>query len=105
MSEDNEEIIVQIDPDLEDLIPDYLKNRYKDLETIHGALNSGDFETIRITGHSMKGSGGGYGFDHITDIGKCIEDAANVQNGDDVKKQVDELTSYLARVSIVYEES
>ena len=105
MSEDDEKIVVKIDADLEDLIPDFLKNRHTDVETMRSALSSGDFESIRITGHSMKGSGGGYGFDHITDIGKCIEDAAKVQNGNEIKKQVDELVSYLDRISVVYEES
>lgn len=105
MSEDDEKIVVKIDPDLEDLIPDFLKNRHTDIETMRSALSSGDFETIKITGHSMKGSGGGYGFDRITDIGKGIEDAAKEKNGDEIKKQVNELASYLGRVSIVYEES
>ena len=105
MSESDEKIVVKIDPDLEDLIPDYLKNRRNDIETMRSDLSSGDFETIRITGHSMKGSGGGYGFDHITEIGKCIEDAAKAKNEDEINKQISELASYLDRVSVVYEES
>ena len=105
MSEDNAKIVVQVDHDLEDLIPDYMENRRKDIETMRANLNSGDFEAVMIRGHSMKGSGGGYGFDGITDIGKCIEDAAKEKNVDEINNQVDELASYLDRVSIVYEES
>ena len=65
---EDERIVVRIDKDLEDLIPGYIKNRHNDIESMHTALESGDFENIRILGHSMKGSGGGYGFDEITTI-------------------------------------
>ena len=41
-----EKIIVQVDSDLEDLIPGYLENRNKDIESITEALRQNDFETI-----------------------------------------------------------
>ena len=59
-----------MDEDLGDLIPGYLENRKKDVVEILNCLNRRDYETIRSLGHKMKGSGGGYGFDTITEIGK-----------------------------------
>ncbi|MDH3257475.1 MAG: hypothetical protein OEM27_07640, partial [Nitrospinota bacterium] len=58
----SEKIRVRIDRDLQDLIPEYLKNRGKDLLAYRQALEEGDFDSIAVLGHSMKGSGGGYGF-------------------------------------------
>jgi HPt (histidine-containing phosphotransfer) domain-containing protein len=58
---DAEVIVIHADKDLEDLIPEFLDNRRSDVESIRGALANDDYETIRVLGHSMKGSGGGYG--------------------------------------------
>jgi hypothetical protein len=51
----------------------------------------------------MKGAGGGYGFDTITDIGKSLEDAAKEKNTKEIRKRVGELLDYLERVEVVYE--
>ena len=46
----------------------------------------------------MKGSGGGYGFMPISAIGAAIEKAP-----EDIQTHLDELLSYLDRVSVVYD--
>jgi len=102
MKTEGDRIVVQIDPDLEDLIPGYIENRHKDIKKIKDALTEGDYETIRILGHSMKGSGGGYGFDAITEIGKSMEQAAKDKDIDSIKRLVEELNDYLSRVKIIY---
>ncbi|MGR3219085.1 MAG: Hpt domain-containing protein [Candidatus Anammoxibacter sp.] len=98
-----EKIVVRVDEELEELIPGFLENRHEDIRSILNALAARNFETIRILGHSMKGSGGGYGFNYITDIGKDIEHAALEANVNEIKRVLDELVSYLKHVSVVYE--
>jgi HPt (histidine-containing phosphotransfer) domain-containing protein len=98
-----EKIIVHVDPDIADLIPGFLENRHKDIKTMGEAVTQGDFEAIRILGHSMKGAGGSYGFDAITDIGKSLEQAAIAKDSGVIKKSVQELSAYLDRVEVVYE--
>lgn len=100
---DENTITITIDKDLEDLIPGYIENRRRDITSIEEALKKNDFETIRILGHSMKGSGGGYGFDAITDIGKRIEEAAKVMEPGEIGKQIASLSEYLHNINIVYE--
>ncbi|MCL6479308.1 MAG: Hpt domain-containing protein [Peptococcaceae bacterium] len=99
----NEKTVVYIDPDLSDLIPGFLENRKKDVKLIFEALNKEDFESIRILGHSMKGVGGGYGFDDITDIGASLEQAAKKCNKQDVQMLLHKLQSYLEEVQVIYE--
>jgi HPt (histidine-containing phosphotransfer) domain-containing protein len=99
----SEKIIAHVDPDLEDLIPGYLANREKDIAAIHDALEKNDLDTIRILGHSMKGSGGGYGFERITDIGMMVEKAAKEGRNEDIRLQMKRLEDYLRRVEIVYD--
>ena len=94
-------ILVQVDPDLADLIPGFLNNRRKDITAMQGALQQGDFETVLVLGHSMKGAGGGYGFDAITDIGAALEQAAKGKNPEGIQKGLSDLSSYLNRVEVV----
>ena len=101
-AEPDEKIVVNVDSDIEDLIPGFLENRQEDVKSIYDALEKEDYETIRILGHSMKGAGGGYGFDEITDIGRLIEESAEGKNQEEIKKWVINLTNYLDRVEIVY---
>jgi len=97
------QIIVSVDRDLEDLIPGFIKNRIKDIETIKKDLEIRDYESIRILGHSMKGAGGGYGFNAISDIGRVLEQAAKDLNTEAIQKEIAALADYLERVEVVYE--
>ena len=98
-----EKIIVHVDKEIADLIPGFLENRRKDIKTMGEAVTQGDFETIQSLGHSMKGAGGSYGFDAITDIGTTLEQAAIAKNYAEIKKLVQDLSAYLDRVEAVYE--
>ncbi len=97
-----EKIVVQIDPDLEELIPTYLGNRRKDVEAIRKALGEKDLETIERLGHTMKGSGGGYGFDITSAIGANLEQAAKENSLDEIKSSLNELADFMDRVQVVY---
>lgn len=96
-------IIVMVDKDLEDLIPGFLENRRKDVDTLRTAVSRGDYETIRILGHTMKGDGGGYGFDTISDIGGALEEAVRVKDFHEIHRWIGELSGYLDRVDLIYE--
>ena len=96
-------VLVKVDPDLADLIPGFLDNRRKDITGMRDALDHGDFETVRILGHSMNGAGGGYGFDAITDIGAALEQAAKGKNAGEIRKGLQDLSSYLDRVEVVHD--
>src|SRR3954465_12408998 len=69
----------------------------------HDPLDRGDFETVESLGHGMKGAGGSYGFQAITDIGAALEQAAESVDNDASRKWVGELSSYLDRVEGVSE--
>ncbi len=98
-----EKIKVSVDPEIMDLIPGFLSNREKDIRSMLEALENGDYETIRTLGHSMKGSGGGYGFDVIGDIGLSIEQEAIDRNIDGIRRDIKELAAYLDRIEVVCE--
>ena len=95
--------IVTVAKDLEDLIPTFMKNRAKELETLRAALASGDLEQMRQLGHRMKGVGNSYGFEKVSLLGKQIEDGA--KNGDRTAlgAYIADYAEYLANLKIVYE--
>ena len=97
-----ENIFVHVDPDLEDLIPRFLSNRQKDLDTILNASGRDGYETIHTLGHRMKGSGGGYGFGAVTEIGASMEKAARIGNGEKIRALTGQLARYISRVDVVY---
>ena len=99
----SEKIRIHVDPDLQDLIPDYLKSRKNDLLVYQQALEKGDFDSIGVLGHSMKGSGGGYGIDDLSSIGRAIEKAAKNRDKESVHKSIIDLTEFLNKLEVVYD--
>ncbi|MGH8595034.1 MAG: Hpt domain-containing protein [Gammaproteobacteria bacterium] len=98
-----DKIVVRLDPDLRDLIPGFLANRQRDIATVRELVGTRDYAAIRIIGHSMKGAGGGYGFDPITDFGGAIETAALDRDGRKILETVTALADYLARIEPAFD--
>ena len=96
-------ILVRAEPKFADLIPVFLQNCRKNVIAMLDALDRGDFETVEILGHGMRGAGGSYGFQAITDIGAALEQAAESADTDASRKWVDELSRYLDRVEIIFD--
>ena len=94
---------ISIDPGIQGLIPGFLENRQRDIKAISTAIEDGDFQGIRFLGHSMKGSGGGYGFQKITDLGRSLEEAARAENAQELRELVEEMAAYLENIECVYE--
>jgi response regulator RpfG family c-di-GMP phosphodiesterase len=97
----NDTILVRANPRITDLIPGFLQNRREDVIAMLDALDRGEFKTVQRLGHGMKGAGGSYGFQSITDIGAALEHAAESADTDASRKWVGELSRYLDRVEIV----
>jgi HPt (histidine-containing phosphotransfer) domain-containing protein len=89
--------------DLEDLIPVFIKNRTKELDSLKTAIGAGDFEQLKQLGHRMKGVGNSYGFAPISDFGKTIEDSAKTSDKATIDGCIAAYADYLANVRIVYE--
>ncbi|NGZ01485.1 MAG: Hpt domain-containing protein [Nitrospira sp. WS238] len=100
--ESSNRLTVEISRDLEDIVPIFLRNREQDIRTLHDALTRQDFQTIQSLGHRLKGDGGGYGFDRISEIGATMEQAAKQQDHAMVEQQTLALEDYLRRVHVIY---
>ncbi len=95
-------IIVEVDFDIESIVPEFLENRKKDCMLINRLLDMDSFSEILTLGHRMKGAGGSYGFDEISVIGEIIEGAALAADKKTISSAVVRLSDYLERVVVVY---
>jgi HPt (histidine-containing phosphotransfer) domain-containing protein len=69
-------VVRVVDPDIADLVPEYLEDRRADLVTMQEALRCQDADTLRRIGHQVRGSGTSYGYPDLTELGQAIESAA-----------------------------
>lgn len=98
-------IIVKIDPEIKDLIPEFLANRHKDIQALWDAYQHNNCAAIKFIAHRIKGVGGGYGFMTISEIGHELEQAIAHANMNYVAMLLHNFQDYLNRVQIVYAEN
>ena len=73
----------------------YVNHTFKELNSLNENMDSMAFDSIRTFGHNIKGSGGMYGFNEITEMGATIESAAKDENMDQIKSNFDKLETFL----------
>jgi hypothetical protein len=100
--ERKDDIYVYIDQEIEDLVPDFLEHKQKDVDHLFVALEREDYAKIFHIGHKLNGEGGTYGFDPITTIGRFIEMAAKDMDKAKISEMIKELSNYLERVVVVF---
>ena len=93
---------IQIEPGMEDVVPGYLDKRRKEIPQYQQALADQDFDTIRMLGHKMKGTGAGYGFEELTALGAALEQAALRKDIPAIRAKVDEFARYVDAVELEY---
>ena len=89
-----------VHPTLVARTPAFLQNRRKDVAIVLAALADGDLETVARLGHGMSGIGASFGFQPITDIGACLEQAARDGDTDAARRWAHELAIYLDHVEL-----
>jgi PAS domain S-box-containing protein len=81
-------------------VPAYLENCRHNVGVMHAALDRGDFGAVTILGHNLRGSGGGFGFQAITDLGAGLEQSSGEVDHDGTRRLLGELSGYLDQVQI-----
>ncbi len=96
----SDKFIIAVDAQIAALAPRFLANRAADVGKIRAALADGDFDTIRVVAHGMKGAGGGYGFPEISRLGAAMEEGARQRDAAAIGALVTSLEAYLAHIEI-----
>lgn len=96
-------VVVHIDRDLSDLIPGFLGRKREDVAAMLRAADAADFGTLASISHKIKGEGGSYGLDTISEIGAAIEQAAKACDLPTVRQCAQQLGAFLDSLEIVYD--
>jgi HPt (histidine-containing phosphotransfer) domain-containing protein len=102
MAETEPRIAVRVPSWLAPHVPRFLANRRRDVDLIASSADTADFAAMQALGHKLKGSGAGYGFAAISDIGRAIERAARAGDADGLREGASSLAGYLERLDVTY---
>ena len=95
-------VVVYIEPDFAEFIPEFFEDIRQDLRVMTEALQRRNYQEISRLGHSLKGAGGGYGFNTISEIARSLETAAKEERTDDVALWIKKLQEFIDEVRVVY---
>jgi HPt (histidine-containing phosphotransfer) domain-containing protein len=101
----SDRVIVEVDEDLSDLIPGFLARKRAEVASIFDAVARRDYEAIGRIAHRIKGEGGSYGFEEMSEIGRSLEHIATVRDDGAVTALAGQLLNYLDRLEIVFQPS
>jgi signal transduction histidine kinase/DNA-binding response OmpR family regulator len=87
---------VPVSQEVQALVPQYLASKTKQIAEARDCLTARDFGPIRRFGHNLKGTGSGYGFPDIEEMGRNIERAAVEADIDRIGEQLDALHRFVS---------
>ena len=97
---ENQKILLCLEEDFAEFIPGFIKNVKADVAVMQDALLKSDFTLICQTSHRIKGAGGGYGLNEISEIAQLVEIAARDGNEAETDKQLEKFANYLRLLEI-----
>lgn len=93
---------VEIDADLQDLIPQFVENRKKDIESLEQLVEKNDLVAIAQLAHKIKGAAAGYGFNELSNLASQMEKAAKNNDASPLKDLVKQMRIHFLNVEIHY---
>lgn len=99
----NGSVVVHLDPALSDLVPGFLARKANDARAVLSAIDGADFDAVAEIAHKLKGEGGSYGLDSISEFGRALENAIKTRDAVEVRKVGRELEFYLASLEVAYD--
>jgi HPt (histidine-containing phosphotransfer) domain-containing protein len=97
-----ERVIVEVDKELEDVFPRYLRNREDDMMKIQTAVEKKDFDTLRQIGHKLAGNASGYGLLDLGEMARNLERSAEGRRYDECRNLYSQMKAYLADLELKF---
>jgi signal transduction histidine kinase/DNA-binding response OmpR family regulator len=96
--------VVSVDAGIADIVPGYLEKRRAEIAKYRAALAAGNFDEIRMLGHKLKGTGAGYGFPALTEMGARLEEQALAGNALALRGNIEALAQYVNSVQLEFKQ-
>jgi signal transduction histidine kinase/DNA-binding response OmpR family regulator len=94
------DLAVHVEPALKPYVDDFLQSLSVLIERTKEQARKKEFNSICAFAHQMKGDGGTYGFNGVTEISTKIQHAANAEDQMEVMHLIEELENYLSDVEV-----
>jgi HPt (histidine-containing phosphotransfer) domain-containing protein len=94
--------IVEIDADLQDLVPQFVENRKKDIETLRQLVQNDDLNAISQLAHKIKGAAAGYGFNELSELAAQMEKASKGNEPNPLAELVKRMETHFLNIEIRY---
>ena len=91
-------ILHELEMQMAELAPQYLKQRRTEIEEIKQLVEKKDFLSIQTLGHRLKGNAKSYGFEELGNLGSKLEEAAQEQNTQGIYTFVQNAEAYLNEI-------
>lgn len=91
---------IDIDEDLKDLIPQFLENRKKDIDSLVQLAQKKDLPAVAQLAHKVKGTAAGYGFEHLSELAHRMEQLAKNNESTDLPNIALEMKSHFDNIDI-----
>lgn len=101
-TQEPEPIVVEVSAEYKELMPGFMENRRRDLQRMAAAIEQHDLEAIRMLAHDLKGAGGTYGLDGLSDAAHALEIAVIERDLENITDCQSRLTDYLDRLQLIY---
>jgi CheY-like chemotaxis protein len=89
--------ILELEKQIADLAPQYLKSRCQELEEFKNLLDKENFEKLQTLGHRLKGNAKSYGFEELGKLGSKLEEAAMNRDVSRIRTLIVETERYLTQ--------
>jgi HPt (histidine-containing phosphotransfer) domain-containing protein len=92
----------QHEDDFRELLEDFVDNASTRRNVLQESYVGGQIDTVRVQAHQLKGAGGGYGFEGLSDLAARLEEACKRSTPDvnEIGPLLDDVVDYLARVTV-----
>lgn len=92
--------LVAEDPDLIDLVEEFVGTLGTRISDLQNALEQNDLDTLKSLAHQLKGAGGGHGYPILTEKSAVLEQQAIAGEVDKIRPGVEELAQIVSRIVV-----
>jgi HPt (histidine-containing phosphotransfer) domain-containing protein len=92
------DVVVQVEPFMADLVPEYVREKRRQVRELRLLLDAGDLRQVQRIAHDLKGTGTAYGIPDVTRLGRELEAAGQRADAAAASALVEELDTLLAGV-------
>lgn len=94
--------VYQAEDDFRELLEDFFEAAQERRDVLQASFAAGELSRVRTQAHQLKGAGGGYGFERLSELASDLEHACQQPNPriEEIAPLLDDVVDYLSRIRI-----